>query len=42
MNQLVYLGVGANIGDRDSNLFTAIAALDVKKITLKETEKRKG
>ena len=30
MNQLVYLGVGANIGDRDSNLFTAIAALDVR------------
>ena len=30
MNQLVYLGVGANIGDRESNLFTAIAALDVR------------
>lgn len=30
MNQLVYLGLGTNIGDRDSNLFTAIAALDVR------------
>jgi len=30
MNQLVYLGLGANIGDRESNLFTAIAALDVR------------
>ena len=30
MNQLVYLGLGANIGDRESNVFTAIAALDVR------------
>ena len=30
MNQLVYLGLGTNIGDRDANLFTAIAALDVR------------
>tara|TARA_Y100000746_G_C15467957_1_gene435001 strand:- start:1409 stop:1915 length:507 start_codon:yes stop_codon:yes gene_type:complete len=30
MNQLVYLGLGANVGDRESNLFTAIAALDVR------------
>ena len=30
MNQLVYLGLGTNIGDRDSNLFTGIAALDVR------------
>ena len=33
MNQLVYLGLGANIGDRESNLFTAIAALDVRAVS---------
>ena len=38
MTQLVYLGVGANIGDRDSNLFTAITALDVRNdITVNRT-----
>lgn len=38
MNQIVYLGLGANIGDRESSLFTAIAALDVRdEITVNRT-----
>ncbi len=30
MPELVYLGLGSNIGDRETNIFSAIAALDVR------------
>ena len=30
MRELVYLGIGSNIGDRETNIFTAIAALDIR------------
>ena len=38
MSELVYLGLGSNISDRETNIFTAIAALDVRdEITVKRT-----
>ena len=38
MSELVYLGLGSNIGDRETNIFTAIAALDVRdEITVNRT-----
>jgi 2-amino-4-hydroxy-6-hydroxymethyldihydropteridine diphosphokinase len=38
MPELVYLGLGSNIGDRESYLFSAITALDVRKdIQVKRT-----
>ena len=38
MPELVYLGIGSNIGDRETNIFTAIAALDVRdEISVKRT-----
>ena len=30
MFELIYLGIGSNIGDRETNIFSAIAALDVR------------
>ena len=30
MSELIYLGIGSNIGDRETNIFSAIAALDVR------------
>ena len=30
MPELIYLGIGSNIGDRETNIFSAIAALDVR------------
>ena len=30
MFDLIYLGIGSNIGDRETNIFSAIAALDVR------------
>jgi 2-amino-4-hydroxy-6-hydroxymethyldihydropteridine diphosphokinase len=30
MPELVYLGIGSNIGDRETNIFSAIAALEVR------------
>ncbi len=30
MSELVYLGLGSNIGDRETYLFSAITALDVR------------
>ena len=30
MSELIYLGIGSNIGDREPNIFSAIAALDVR------------
>ena len=30
MSELIYLGIGSNIGDREINIFSAIAALDVR------------
>ena len=38
MTELVYLGIGSNIGDKEINIFTAIAALDVRdEISVKRT-----
>ena len=38
MTELVYLGIGSNIGDKEINIFTAIAALDVRdEIIVKRT-----
>ena len=38
MLELVYLGLGSNIGDRETNIFSAIAALDVRdEITVNRT-----
>jgi 2-amino-4-hydroxy-6-hydroxymethyldihydropteridine diphosphokinase len=38
MTELVYLGIGSNIGDKEVNIFTAIAALDVRdEISVKQT-----
>jgi len=38
MRELVYLGIGSNIGDRETNIFTAIAALDIRaEISVKRT-----
>ena len=38
MLELVYLGLGSNIGDRETNIFSAIAALDVRdEITFNRT-----
>ena len=34
MSELVYLGIGSNIGDRETNIFSAIAALDVREEVL--------
>ena len=34
MNQLVYLGLGANTGDRESNLFTGKSLFGVIKIPI--------
>ena len=30
MSELIYLGIGSNIGDRETNIFSSIAALDVR------------
>ena len=30
MNEIAFIGLGSNIGDRESNIFSAIAALDVR------------
>jgi len=38
MTEFVYLGLGSNIGDRETNIFSAIAALDVREdINVKRT-----
>ena len=39
MSELVYLGLGSNIGDRETYLFSAITALDVRQdININRTE----
>ena len=38
MNEIAFIGLGSNIGDRESNIFSAIAALDVRnEINVKKT-----
>jgi len=38
MTEIAYLGLGSNIGDKETNIFTAIAALDVRdEISVKRT-----
>ncbi len=38
MTEIAYLGLGSNIGDKETNIFTAIAALDVRdEISVKQT-----
>ncbi len=38
MSERVFIGLGSNIGDRETNIFSAIAALDVRnEIIVKKT-----
>ena len=38
MNEIAFIGLGSNIGDRETNIFSAIAALDVRsEINVKKT-----